>query len=91
MKEIEVGRNLSRPFKALIVAMLTLSFIIVLLPLWQMGSESTISRASAIAAESLADEDAQSRALRAALAAGDPDIKEGFFFSAGISRNDYLR
>ena len=83
--------NLRRGLVILAVA-LGMSFVtIVLLPLWQMGSESTISRASAIAAESLADEDAQSRALRAALAAGDPDIKEGFFFSAGISRNDYLR
>ena len=90
MKEIEVGRYLSRPLRALIVALLTLSFIIVLLPLWQMGAESTVSRTVA-SAESFADEDAQSRALRAALAAGKPDREDGYFFSAGISRNDYLR
>ncbi len=91
MNDIEVGRKLSRPYKALIVALLTLSFIIVFLPLWQMGSESTLSVKVASADEAYADEDAQRRALRAAIAAGEPDIEEQYFFSAGISRNDYLR
>ena len=84
MNDIEVGRKLSRPYKALIVALLTLSFIIVFLPLWQMGSESTLSVKVASADEAYADEDAQRRALRAAVAAGLPEAEGEFLLSASI-------
>ena len=85
MKEIEVGRNLSRPFKALIVAMLTLGFIIVLLPLWQIGVESTNMVNVAKAHEELSDLDAESRALRAAIAAGLPSADEDVVYKAGLA------
>ena len=75
MKDLEVSRNITMPVKCLIVAMLSLIFIVTLIPLWQIGSRST-SEAEMIIKADMTDVDREGRALRAAVAAGLPEAED---------------
>ena len=70
MNDFEVFRNISRPVKGLIVVMLVLAFIVLLIPLWQIGSSSSLSYEIAHMDSSVVDMEAEGRALKAAIAAG---------------------
>ncbi len=83
MKDLEVSRNITMPVKCLIVAMLSLIFIVTLIPLWQIGSRST-SEAEMIIKADMTDVDREGRALRAAVAAGLPEAEGEFLLSASI-------
>ena len=83
MKDLEVSRNITMPVKCLIVAMLSLIFIVTLIPLWQIGSRST-SEAEMIIKADMTDVDREGRALRAAVAAGLPEAEGDFLLSASI-------
>lgn len=85
MKDLEIHGNITRPVRWLIVAMLSLAFIIALVPLWQIGVESTAARNIAKANEDFNDIDAESRALRAAIAAGLPSADEDVVYRAGLA------
>ena len=41
MKDLEIHGNVTKPIRLLIIAMLSLGFIAALIPLWQIGVEST--------------------------------------------------
>lgn len=83
MKDLEVSRNITMPVKCLIVAMLSLIFIVALIPLWQIGSRSTSDPEMIVKAD-MTDVDREGRALRAAVAAGLPEAEGDFLLSASI-------
>ncbi len=83
MKDLEVSRNITMPVKCLIVAMLSLIFIVTLIPLWQIGSRSTSDPEMIVKAD-MTDVDREGRALRAAVAAGLPEAEGDFLLSASI-------
>ncbi len=85
MKDIEVRGNISRPVRMLIIAMLSLTFIIALIPLWQTGVERTAAMNIAMVQQDVDDLDAEGRALRAAIAAGLPSADENVVYRAGLS------
>lgn len=81
MNEFEISRNITRPVKGTIIVMLVLTFIVVLIPLWQIGSRSSVSREITVADSGVADLDAEGRALKAAIAA-DLSADESYIISA---------
>ena len=84
MKDIEVNRNFTRPVKGFIIAMLSLMFVVTLIPLWQIGAESNRNaRVIAVKADAV-ELDREGRALRAAVAAGLPEAEGEFLLSASI-------
>ena len=85
MKDLEIHGNVTKPIRLLIIAMLSLGFIAALIPLWQIGVESTNMINVAKAHEELSDLDAESRALRAAIAAGLPSADEDVVYKAGLA------
>ena len=82
MKDLEVSKNITMPVKCLIVAMLSLIFIVALIPLWQIGSRSTAD--TVVIKADMTDIDREGRALRAAVAAGLPEAEGDFLISASI-------
>ena len=82
MKDLEVSRNITMPVKCLIVAMLSLIFLVALIPLWQIGSRSTAD--TVVIKADMTDVDREGRALRAAVAAGLPEAEGEFLLSASI-------
>ncbi len=65
----ESKKNMTRPLKAMVLVLLSLAFVMMMLPLWQLGARSSYYAASA----SLAEMDAETLALRASLS-GDEQI-----------------
>lgn len=84
MKDIEINRNVTRPVKCLIIAMLSLMFLVTLIPLWQMGARSNAAATLAAVKADITDIDREGRALRAAVAAGLPETEGEFLLSASI-------
>lgn len=84
MKDVEVNRSLSRPVKCLIVALLSLMFVVTLIPLWQIGAMSTANADAARVKAEAADMDREGRALRAAVAVGIPEIEGEYLLSASL-------
>ena len=85
MKDLEIHGNVTKPIRLLIIAMLSLAFIVALIPLWQIGVESTRAVSAVKAHEELSDLNAESRALRAAIAAGLPSADEDVVYRAGLA------
>ena len=84
MKDIQLNRHITRPVKCLIIAMLSLMFLITLIPLWQMGARSNAAANLTRVTADAADIDREGRALRAAIAAGLPEAEGDFLLSASI-------
>ena len=84
MKDLEVSKTITMPVKCLIVAVLSLMFIITLIPLWQIGARSTVKADLASISADMADADREGRALRAAVAAGLPEAEGEYILSASV-------
>lgn len=85
MTDFEVSRTISKPVRGAIIAMLVLAFVVAFIPLWQLGVSSSGAAAVVSAETRIVDEDREGRALKAAIAAGVPIVKEDFVVSAGNS------
>ena len=72
MKEIEFNRNITRSIKCLIIAMVSLMFLVTLIPLWQIGARSNAVADYASVIVEATEIDREAKALRAAVAAGLP-------------------
>ena len=83
MKDIEINRNVTRPVKCLIIAMLSLMFLVTLIPLWQVGARSNAAAFPKASAEAI-DAEKEGKALMAAVAAGLPEDEGEFLMTASI-------
>ncbi len=84
MKEIEFNRNITRSIKCLIIAMVSLMFLVTLIPLWQIGARSNAVADYASVIVEATEIDREAKALRAAVAAGLPESDSEFIHSASI-------
>ncbi|MBO8436993.1 MAG: hypothetical protein IAA97_08450 [Spirochaetes bacterium] len=82
MNDFELSKNIARPIKGAIIVMLVLAFIVVFIPLWQLGAASSGTAALGAAERTIADNEREGRALRAAIAAGLSAAEEEFTVSA---------
>ena len=83
MNDFDVSKSISRPVRGAIIVMLVLAFTVAFIPLWQLGATSSGKAAVATAETRVADADREGRALRAAIAAGVPELEENLIVSAG--------
>ena len=83
MKDIELNMNVTMPVKCLVIAMLSLMFLVTLIPLWQVGARSNAAAFPKASAEAI-DAEKEGKALMAAVAAGLPEDEGEFLMTASI-------
>lgn len=83
MKDIELNMNVTMPIKCLVIAMLSLMFLVTLIPLWQIGAKSNAAAFPNARVEAI-DAEKEGKALIAAVAAGLPEDEGEFFMTASM-------